>query len=143
MTLEQFAWQWIRPYRIDAILFGSLSSIALALQLFGVYSMAAYAASQRRREIGVRMALGARRQDVLRLMIRSAARVGLVGIAIGGAGAWLLSDTARAIVFGLRDLDFAVLGTVAALTFLLVLAATFIPARRAAGSDPMDALRLD
>ena len=86
--------------------------------------MVAYAVSQRSREIGVRLALGARRPDVFRLMMRDGVRLGLAGIAIGGAGAWLLADTARAIVFGLRNLDLAVLGTVAALTFVLVLAAT-------------------
>ena len=109
--------------------------------LIGLYGVIAYSVSQRGREIGIRMALGAEPRSVRRLILQEGARLALLGIAIGLAGAVAAAQAMRGLLFGVRSWDVATLAPVAGILALAALAATFLPARRAAAVNPVDALR--
>ena len=128
-------------HRSLAWLVGGFAVMALLMGLIGLYGVIAYSVSQRGREIGIRMALGAEPRSVRRLILREGARLALVGIAIGLAGAVAAAQAMRGLLFGVRSWDVATLAPVAAILALAALAATFLPARRAAAVNPVDALR--
>jgi len=128
-------------HRSLAWLVGGFAVMALLMGLIGLYGVIAYSVSQRGREIGIRMALGAEPRSVRRLILREGARLALLGIAIGLAGAVAAAQAMRGLLFGVRSWDVATLGPVAAILALAALAATFLPARRAAAVNPVDALR--
>jgi putative ABC transport system permease protein len=117
--------------------------VAMALASIGIYGVMAYTVAQRTQEIGIRMALGAARADVLRLVLREV--VGLTGLAIaaGVAGAFLASRSLESLLYGVRPADPATYAAVAALLFGVALLAASIPARRATRIDPTTALRQD
>jgi ABC-type antimicrobial peptide transport system permease subunit len=118
-----------------------MSGIALVLSVMGVYSLIAYLASRRTQEIGVRMALGATRWQVVRLTITHALVITAIGLAVGSALAMALGQVMSSTLFGLVTLrPWPVVAMAAALGFVSV-AAGYLPARRAAGLDPTDALR--
>ena len=119
-------------------IFGAL---ALVIAATGIYGVIAFNVSQRTREIGVRMALGARRSEVIGLFVRQGAAVLFAGIAAGLVGAWMLARTVHTFLFEVQPRDLGVFATVAAVLALVGLAASWIPARRAAGIDPLTALR--
>jgi ABC-type antimicrobial peptide transport system permease subunit len=117
--------------------------MALILGVFGVYGVIAYSVGQRTREIGIRMALGAERSSVYRLVIGQAGGLIGAGLAIGlvcSVGASLLM---RSLLFGVQAWDAVTLVCVAVLLGLASMAASFLPARRAASVNPMDALRAE
>jgi macrolide transport system ATP-binding/permease protein len=117
--------------------------MALALGVVGLYGVIAYSVSQRTREIGVRMALGAQRSSVYNLVMRQAGWLTGTGLAIGlvcSVGASLLI---RNLLFGVQAWDAVTLGCVALLLRLASMAASFLPARRAASVNPTDALRAE
>jgi predicted permease len=122
-------------------LVGGFAVVALLMGLIGLYGVIAFSVSQRGREIGIRMALGAEPRSVRLLILREGARLALVGIAIGLAGAVAAAQALRGLLFGVRSWDVATLGPVAAILALAALAATFLPAGRAAAVNPVDALR--
>ncbi|HEY4249403.1 MAG TPA: ABC transporter permease [Lacunisphaera sp.] len=129
--------------RAPAVLAGAFSVVALLMAAIGTYGVLAYAVSQRRREIGVRMALGALPQQVLRQFLALGGKLLLAGILLGTAGSWLASRAMQSVLFGVSLTDVRVL-TVTALTMIaVVLVATFIPARRATKVDPLVALRAE
>ena len=128
-------------HRSLAWLVGGFAVMALLMGLIGLYKVIAYSVSQRGREIGIRMALGAEPRSVRRLILREGARLALLGIAIGLAGAMAAAQAMRGLLFGVRSWDVATLAPVAAILALAALAATFLPARRAAAVNPVDALR--
>jgi putative ABC transport system permease protein len=101
----------------------------------------AYAVAQRTREIGVRVALGAARRDVMRLVLRRSLAIAAAGIALGIAGAALLTRYLESLLFGLRPLDPATFAAVAVTFAAVVTLASYVPARRAASVDPLVALR--
>jgi ABC-type antimicrobial peptide transport system permease subunit len=111
--------------------------------MVGLYGVIALHVGQRRREIGVRMALGARATDVLRLLLGEGLRITLVGVALGLAGAFATSRALRALVYGTSAADPAVFGAAALGVALVSLLATYLPARRAALVDPTVSLRAD
>lgn len=115
--------------------------IALVLAAAGIFALMAYSVVQRTHEIGIRMALGAKREDILRLIVGHAARLAATGIAIGLACAFALSREMSGLLFGIIHLDLPVLAGTAILLALTALVAGYIPARRAAKVDPMVALR--
>ena len=116
---------------------------ALLLGVIGIYGVIAYVVGQRTSEIGIRMALGAKASDVKLLVLRQGGRVVVVGVVIGLAGAFALTRVMGSVVFGVSPTDPATY--VAASTGMLIIAllATYVPARRAAGVDPVEALRAD
>ena len=131
-----------RP-RFYAALLGLFAVIAGLLAAIGIYGVLAYAVVQRTQEIGVRMALGAGRADVIRLVVRQGAWLTLVGLALGLGGAAGLSRWLEGLLFGLTPLDPETYGVVAVGFALVALAAALVPARRAARVDPIAALRVE
>jgi macrolide transport system ATP-binding/permease protein len=129
--------------RSSAWLVGAFAAVALILGVVGLYGVIAYSASQRTREMGVRIALGAGRATVYRLILREAGVLALVGIAVGLTGAVAVATLMRKLLFDTPPWDVATLATVAALLGSAALAASAIPARRAASVDPIDALRAE
>jgi putative ABC transport system permease protein len=111
------------------------------LAVAGAYGVAAYGVAQRTREIGVRMALGAKPAEVVRLILREEARTALAGVAIGAACALALTRTIQALLFGVSATDPLTLLSVAALLTVVTGVACFVPARRATRIDPLVALR--
>jgi putative ABC transport system permease protein len=129
--------------RFVGVLLGGFAAVALALALVGVYGVMSYLVSQRRREMGVRLAMGARPRAVLALVLRETALLAAVGVAFGGVLAVLLARGLQTLLFGVRAADPATLAAGAGLMFVAALLATAGPARRAAGLDPLRALRED
>jgi len=128
-------------HRASAWLVGGFAAVALLLGVVGLYGVIAYSVSQRTREIGVRMALGAQRGSVYALVMKEAAWITALGIAAGLAGSVAAAMLMRKLLFGTQPWDAPTLAAVAALLGAFALLASFIPARRAASVNPVDALR--
>ena len=124
-------------------LLGIASTLALVLGAVGIYGVISYVVSLRTREIAIRMALGARPQDVWRMVSRQAASVAAVGIVVGLVGALALMRLLRALLFGVSPTDPVALAGAAVLLIAVSAAASWIPARRAASLDPAQALRAE
>ena len=127
--------------RFSLLLLTLFAAIALLLSSLGIYGVMAYSTSQRRHEIGIRMALGAATPDVLRLVLRQGMRLVLLGLAIGLLGAWALSRVLAGQLYGISARDPFTYAAVAALLGAVAFAATWVPARRATRVDPMISLR--
>jgi len=127
--------------RLYLILLGVFAASALILAAVGVYGMVAYSVSQRIREMGIRIAVGAARGDVLRMVLGQGARVAILGIAAGILAALALTRLMASLLFGVTATDPLTFLAVAALLTLVALGASFLPARRATRVDPMVALR--
>jgi ABC-type antimicrobial peptide transport system permease subunit len=133
----------ILPQRMAAIISVSMGGLALLLSGMGIYGVIAYMVTQRTREIGVRVALGAKRRDVIGLVVRSGLRLALPGLLIGLAIAFGVSQLVRAFILGVQPLDPATFVLVPAVLLLMIAVATWVPAFRAARITPMSALRSD
>ncbi len=143
MTVEQMVRDGLSSRWFDAAVIGALAVLALILALGGLYAVTAYSVAQRTREIGIRMALGADRALVLRLVLQQGGILIATGLALGLLAAIPLVGLVSAMLFGVQPLDPAVFGGVAVGVAIVASLATFIPARRASRVDPMVALRAD
>lgn len=141
MTMERRVELSVARPRFAAALLGALAAIGLLLAATGIYSVLAYAVTERYREIGVRTALGATPREVMRLFLVQGLIVTGIGLALGLAGARLAAPFLASLLYGVGPTDAATLGAVSAAVVLAALAAAILPARRAARVDPVHALR--
>jgi putative ABC transport system permease protein len=125
------------------LLFASFASVALVLGIVGVYGVLSYLVTRRRREMGVRMALGAQRSDVLWLVMKEGAKFAAGGIALGLAGAFVMARLLSSQLYGVSPMDAITYISVSIMVAIVTLAACYIPARRAMAIDPIIALRYD
>jgi putative ABC transport system permease protein len=129
------------PARIAATLLGAFALLGLVLAAVGIYGLISYAVSRRTQELGVRMALGARKRDVLRLVIGQGMRPALLGVLLGWPAAFALTRLMKSMLFGVSATDPLTYIAVAALLTAVALLACYLPARRATQVDPITALR--
>jgi len=130
-------------HRFAAWLISGFAVVALVLGVVGLYGVVAYSVSQRTREIGVRMALGAQRGSIYGLVMRQAGSLTAVGIGLGLAGAVGASVLIRKMLFGVEAWDAVTLTSVVVLLGAAAMAASYVPARRAASVNPVEALRAE
>jgi putative ABC transport system permease protein len=140
-TVDRLIAMSVADQRFTFVLILAFGGTALLLSTLGVYSVVSYLVAQRTPEIGVRVALGAQRGDVLRLILREGARLAGAGVVIGVIGSVLLTRLLRGLIFGVSATDPIAFATAIALLIVVALAATYVPARRATQVDPMDVLR--
>jgi putative ABC transport system permease protein len=140
-TLDQQLENAITEPRFYTLLMGLFAGLALLLAAIGVYGAMAYAVSQRTREIGVRMALGAQRSTVMRLFLRDGLKLAILGVVVGLALAFAATHAMASLLFNVKPTDALAFGSAALLLCLAVFLANLIPARRATRVDPLLALR--
>jgi putative ABC transport system permease protein len=142
-TMDEMYSRRIAQRKLNMLLLGLFGLLGLVISAVGIYGVMAYVVSQRTREIGVRMALGATRGNVVRMVLRNAGLLVALGLVLGGAGASLLSSTAERFLFRLDSNDPRAFVAAILTLSLAALVASVIPARRAASVDPMVALRAE
>jgi ABC-type antimicrobial peptide transport system permease subunit len=140
-TFDEMVSRQMAGRRFNMLLLGGLAALAVALALVGVYGVVAHAAAQRSREIGIRIALGAQRRDVIALAAGAGLRWALGGIAIGLAGALVATRVMASLLYGVTATDVLTFTAATLLTLAVVLVASYLPARRAGSVNPISALR--
>ncbi len=143
LTMEQSLAQSVSQPRFNTMLLALFAGIALSLAAVGIYGLIAYSVAQRTHEIGVRMALGAARADVVRMVVRQGAMLAVAGIVFGIGGAFLLTRLLKTLLFGVGVTDMLTFFVAPLGMMLVVLLATFIPALRATRISPVVALRYE
>ena len=141
MTMDQRVHESLAGDRFMAVLFGGFAAAALVLAALGIYGVMSFAVAQRTHEIGLRMALGAGRDQVLRQILRDGITTSLVGVLFGSIGAYLAGRAMRGMLFGVNAIDPTAFLIVTGLLLLSAILACLAPALRAASVDPMTALR--
>jgi predicted permease len=142
-TMEQVLSTSLADWRFHAILLGAFGSLALLISTIGIYGVISYSVAQRTHEMGVRMALGAARRDVVKLVVGQGLRLALAGIAIGLVGALALTRFLASILFGVKPTDPLTFVSVCLILTVVAVLASYLPARRATKVDPMVALRYE
>jgi putative ABC transport system permease protein len=142
-TMEALRQRTFWEFRLFGSVFASIGLMGLLLAAIGVYGVLAYSVTQRRQEIGVRMALGAGRRDVMRLIVGQGMRLAAAGVVVGLAGAAAAGKLAQSVLFKVSPFDPLSFAGVSAFLMIVVIAASVLPARRAMNVDPIVALRAD
>jgi putative ABC transport system permease protein len=142
-TMDELIAMRVAQRKVSMLLLGLFGLLGLVISAIGIYGVLAYVVSQRAREIGVRMALGATRADVMRMVLLNACVLVSSGLILGSIGAWYLSAAARAFLFSIEATDPRAFAAAFVLLALAAFAASVIPARRAASVDPMVALKAE
>jgi ABC-type antimicrobial peptide transport system permease subunit len=143
MPMETIVGDTIASRKFNATLLGLFAALALALAATGVYGVLQYSVIQRRREMGVRIAIGATTSSMLRLIVGQAIGLTGIGITIGLAGAFGLTRLMRALLFNTDPLDVLTFSASAAVLLLIAMASSYLPARRALRTDPTIAMRTE
>ena len=142
-TIDQLVSESVARPRLNTSLLSAFAALALALAAVGIYAVIAYSVTQRMREIGVRLALGARKGDVILLILKQGMTPALVGAALGLGGAWSMTRLMSGLLFDVSATDPVTFAAVTVLLLAIALLACWIPARRATRVDPMVALRCE
>jgi putative ABC transport system permease protein len=140
-TMEDVLSSSLAPRRFPMLLLLGFSFLALALAAVGIFGVVSFSVTQRTREIGIRLALGAQRYDVLRLMLNHSLGAATIGIGLGLAGSFALTRFLTGLLFEVTPMDPIVLGVVAMILIVVALVSSYLPARRATKVDPLIALR--
>jgi putative ABC transport system permease protein len=139
--MEQWLARSLAQARFSSVLLAMFAALALGLAAIGIYGVMSHAVSQRTSEIGIRLALGAERGDILRLVVGNGVRLAAAGLAIGVMLALTLARTVSSLLFATTSGDPITLGSVVALLAAVAVLASYLPARRAARIAPIEALR--
>jgi putative ABC transport system permease protein len=142
-TMEEVVGRAFAPWRFSSIVVSAFGIIAMTFAAVGIAALVAFTVTQRTREIGVRVALGARTRDVVVLVASESAWIALAGLVIGVLAAWILRRSVESMLFGVAPDDPLTFGGVALLLAVVSLLAAYLPARRAARIDPTAALRAE
>jgi putative ABC transport system permease protein len=142
-SMEQLVGRAVAPQRFNMSLLGLFAALGLALAAVGIYGVMAYGVSQRTHEIGLRMALGAQRRDVMKMVVRQGMALAAIGVAAGLIASYALTRLMKTLLFGVSATDPLTFTVIALSLGLIALLACWIPARRAAKVDPMIALRCE
>jgi ABC-type antimicrobial peptide transport system permease subunit len=142
-SMDEIISESLATQRVSLILLGAFAVLALGLASSGIYGVISYVVQQRTQEIGVRMALGAKRYDVLRLILAEGMKMAGIGVVVGLAAAFGLTRLMASLLFGVSATDPLTFTIVAMVLAIVALAACYIPARRAMRVDPMVALRYE
>jgi ABC-type antimicrobial peptide transport system permease subunit len=142
-TLEEHMQLPLFPAQAAGALLGGFGLVALLLSSLGLYAVIAYSVSRRTREIGVRTALGAQKQDVLKLVIGQGAKLAAIGVGIGLLGAFASTRVLVQLLYGVKALDPITFVGISALLVAIAMLASYVPARRAAKVSPIEALRYE
>ena len=131
----------IAPRKFNMLLFALFAVIATVLAALGIYGVIAYTVAERTHEVGIRMALGAQKSDVFRLIVKTGLMLTLIGVVIGLAIALALTQLMTTLLFGITPSDVPTFAAVSAFLILVALFACYVPARRATKVNPLVALR--
>jgi putative ABC transport system permease protein len=142
-TMTEVRAQSVALYSFSSVMLGIFAGVALLLASVGIYGVLAFAVTQRTQEIGIRMALGAKTADVLRLVLRHGMSMTILGIGLGLAGAWGLTRFISGLLVGVSTTDWLTFAVVTLSLLLAALLACYVPARRATKVDPLVALRYE
>ncbi len=142
-TMQEVRSSSVAMYSFSSVMLGIFAVVALVLAAIGIYGVMAFAVSQRTQEIGIRMALGARARDVLKLVVRHGMKLALLGIVIGLAGSWALTRFMAKLLFGVQATDLLTFSVVSICLLVAAFVACYVPARRATKVDPLEALRYE
>jgi putative ABC transport system permease protein len=140
-TLAELLEYWMTPQKFNSLLLAVFAGLALVLAAIGIYGVIAYSVVQRTREIGIRIALGAERGHVLRLILRHGARIGILGLGLGTAAAYAATRALSSMLFGVDPHDPGIFLGIAFSLSVVVMLASYIPARKATRVNPLVALR--
>ena len=142
-TMEGIVAESIARQRVSMLLLGIFAAVAMILAAVGIYGVMSYSIAQRRNEIGIRMALGAQKMDVLKLTVGSGLKLVAIGLVLGLVGALLLTRLMSTLLFGISATDPLTFVLISAILVSVALLASYIPARRATKVDPLIALRYE
>ena len=140
-TVAQVADQFLVPEHVTAVLSGFFAALALLLASVGLYGLMSYAVARRTREIGIRVALGAKRENILWMVLRETLALALLGLALGVPCALTASRLIASMLFGVSPSDLPTMAAVSLLLLIVALVAGYLPARSASAIEPMVALR--
>jgi putative ABC transport system permease protein len=142
-SMEFYVDASLAPRKFNLVLLGIFAALAIALAAAGLYGTMSYLVNQRTNEIGIRMALGARQPDVLRMVVGNGLALSAIGVALGLVASLTSTQVLASLVFGVDSLDPLVFGVAPLVLTAIAALASYIPARRAARIDPLAALRME